>query len=100
MYLCSCDGNPDDSSASPAKNRQNQKNKIIMKKVTIDDIVKEEGQAWEDIAPNNSDKIYIDNDGYGIVRRKSDDACLLEDGNEVYYYSSYSSGNSYWFDGD
>lgn len=70
-------------------------------KVTIEDLVKEDEELWEDIIMNNDDKIYSDGD---IVRRCSDGAAMLWnpfDGWEVVRTSYYYSASvSYKFEGD
>ena len=75
-------------------------------KITVDDLVKEDGQYWNDIAGNNEDKIYIDEDGDDIIKRCSDGAKLLkysdddEEWSEVNMWVNYYSGDIYKFEGD
>jgi len=71
-------------------------------KITVDDLVKEEMQSWEDIVSNNSDKIYIDD---GNIKRLSDGAKLLKYSvgdiwEDVNSWDNYDPNTTYKFAGD
>ena len=75
---------------------------IIIQKITVADLVKEDHQSWSDIIDNNSDKI---KEEYGYVVRISDGAKLqrnlFDDMWEyVMSFESYHSEDTYKFEGD
>ena len=74
----------------------------LTQKITVSDLVKENGQSWSDIITNNSDKIKAD--GYYVVR-KSDNAKLQRNmfgdvWQDVYTNENYQSMDTYKFEGD
>ena len=78
---------------------------IIIQKITVADLVKEDGDYWSDIIDKNSDKIKVDDDyGYYVVR-KSDGAKLQRNmygdvWQDVETYQEYRSDDTYKFEGD
>ena len=78
---------------------------IIIQKITVADLVKEDGDSWSDIIDKNSDKIKVDDDyGYYVVRI-SDGAKLQRNmygdvWEDVEAYQEYQSMNTYKFEGD
>ena len=77
----------------------------LTKKISVADLVKEEGQHWSDIITNNSDKIKVD-DVYGYyVVRISDGAKLQRNmggdmWQDVETYDDYQTMWTYKFEGD
>lgn len=75
----------------------------LTKSISIDDLVKEEGQSWADIVNNNSDKIYSDR---LYIRRVSDNYYLKRDNGSshnpsfapVILREFYSASNTYIFE--
>ena len=74
----------------------------IIQKITVADLVKEQGQSWSDIIANNSEKIKGEN---GYVVRISDNAKLQrnmwgDEWQDVYTHDNYQSGDTYKFEND
>jgi len=73
-------------------------------KITVDDLDKEDGWPWFMIVESNSDKIYIDYDDGGRIKRSSDNAKLLQDNGggwtDVTDGDGYDSSITYKFEGD
>ena len=74
----------------------------LTQKITVADLVKEQGQSWSDIIANNSEKIKGEN---GYVVRISDNAKLQrnmwgDEWQDVYTHDNYQSGDTYKFEND
>ncbi len=74
----------------------------IIQKITVADLVKEDGDSWSDIIDKNSDKI---KEEYGYVVRISDNAKLQRNlfddmWEDVMSSESYRSDDTYKFEGD
>ena len=74
----------------------------LTQKITVSDLVKEQGQSWSDIIANNPDKIKEEG---GNVVRISDNAKLQynlwgDDWMDVIIYDSYQTTGTYKFEGD
>ncbi len=74
----------------------------LTQKITVSDLVKEQGQSWSVIIDNNSDKIKEEG---GYVVRKSDSAKLQysmygDTWQDVYTMDDYQTMGTYKFEGD